>query len=525
MKLTVRDCLELDAFRPCIIASGKRNLDNNIRSISVMDTSDLTSSVKENGVREQMVLTSFSGMKNDAKLQNKVIKELASSGVSALVVLRCGNNLDEIDAKNIEIAEASGLPLIVIPEDNNTSYSDFIDQVMHHILLGDEPSNNLINNTISHLMDFDRYKTFPAALKEAAVNNAFQAVLISKDFNPVLVVETRHKVTVLDAVRKLQKRYSNDDRGIYGILDVEGIAAYWGSIVIGRDDYFLLLVDNEENYSAVDITKLAEIIELAIGMWKYNPVRDVKAEFIKALMRGNKNLAYTLKEEMEPKSANLLSVFYGKGINNHSARDVIEKYEGESGCEVLLINENDETYGIIIEDDIKHDDERKSACLSLFENLKEVSKDIRVFHCTGIDNIGSAADGFSLINETWTFVESVFPYKRVFSKYELALVSNCINLQLQGGHIKRNYAELLEPFNREVGGNKAKQLIDTLETFVLDAGMNSSKTSVIMGIHTNTVQYRLKRINEVLGVDITGNRVIPALTIALALKRLERAID
>ena len=38
---------------------------------------------------------------------------------------------------------------------------------------------------------------------------------------------------------------------------------------------------------------------------------------------------------------------------------------------------------------------------------------------------------------------------------------------------------------------------------------------------TNTVQYRLKKINEILGAEITGNRVIPGLTIALALQRLE----
>lgn len=51
--------------------------------------------------------------------------------------------------------------------------------------------------------------------------------------------------------------------------------------------------------------------------------------------------------------------------------------------------------------------------------------------------------------------------------------------------------------------------------------MNSSNTAEFMDIHANTVQYRLKRINDILGVEITGNRVIPGLTIALALRRLE----
>ena len=86
----------------------------------------------------------------------------------------------------------------------------------------------------------------------------------------------------------------------------------------------------------------------------------------------------------------------------------------------------------------------------------------------------------------------------------------------------RNYTDLMMAFRKE-SDNKSKQLLDTLETFVLDAGMNSSKTAEFMGIHTNTVQYRLKKINEMLGAEITGNRVIPGLTIALALQRLEAA--
>lgn len=72
---------------------------------------------------------------------------------------------------------------------------------------------------------------------------------------------------------------------------------------------------------------------------------------------------------------------------------------------------------------------------------------------------------------------------------------------------------------------RANSLWIPLVTFVLDAGMNSSKTAEFMDVHANTVQYRLKKINEMLGVEITGNRTIPGLTLALALKRLERAMN
>ena len=62
MKVTVNDCLGLEAFSPSILAAGKRNIGNRVRSVSVMDASNVETALKNNGVREQIVLTSFYGM-------------------------------------------------------------------------------------------------------------------------------------------------------------------------------------------------------------------------------------------------------------------------------------------------------------------------------------------------------------------------------------------------------------------------------------------------------------------------------
>ena len=465
-------------------------------------------------------------MKNDSLKQAQTVKGLAACGIAALVVFHV-KDMEGVDyAQTIEIAEAMGTPLIFIPEESDYGYADVIEQVMDKLLLGATFNNNLINNTIYHLLDFEKHKTFQAAIKEAAVSNDFQIGLISKDFNPILVVETRNNVTVADAIRILQKKSSGEAGAMYSMTNLNGVITYWGAVNIGDEKYFLLIVDNDDRYSSVEITKLAEIIELAMGMWKYTPERDVKAEFIKALIRGNKSLAYSLKDAMGIKADSILSVFYAKGVNTSDARKKMASYEERSGNEVLSIQDGVETYGLVLLDKPKDEHSgTKFSCIELYDSLKELGKGVRIFHTTGIDGLEGAGDGFRLISETWTLVESVFPFKRVFSKYEMVLVSNCINIQVQGGYIKKNYLDLLEAFNKEMGENKAKQLLETLETFVIDAGMNSGKTSQFMGIHTNTVQYRLKKINEVLGADITGNRVIPGLTIALALKRLEKVIN
>ena len=524
MKLTVNDCLQLEALAAYKLLAGKRNLENKVGSVSVLDAGNAHAAIEENGIREQLVLTSFSGVDSLAE-KKRILSALTREGVSALVLFHQeGRGAKDLSALAVE-AEKIGIPLIQIPEESHVRYADVINQVTDRVLYGDSFKNGLINNTIYHLLNFEKHNDFRLALKDAAISNEFQVVLLSKDFNPILTVETRQRTTIADAIR-MGKEKDVEKNSVYTFIDVNGVLTYWGPITINGEKHFLFIVDNEDNYSAGEITKLAEIIELAMGMWKFTPERDVRAEFLKALVRNNKSLAYSLKDEMNILSEDVLSVFYAKGINTQQARHILSEFETREHMEIMRIEEDDETYGLIMKMPGRRssDTNPKLAALQLFDHLKEGSKTVRIFHATGIDGIEGAADAFRLIGETWTFVESVFPYKRVFTKYELALVINCINLQVQGGHLKKNYMDLLDPFYREMGENKARQLLETLETFVLDAGMNSGKTGTFMGIHTNTVQYRLKRINEVLGAEITGNRVIPGLTMALALKRLERVV-
>ena len=270
--------------------------------------------------------------------------------------------------------------------------------------------------------------------------------------------------------------------------------------------------------------KLSEIIELAIGMWKYTPERDSKAEFIKSAVRGDMSFCYTLLEEAGLKGKNFTSVFYAKDADDAEFLGIINRYKNKHNLGCLTLMDEHDMYGIIYTDEtteLNGEIDVKHICLKMYEELKSGRKQVRIFHMTGMTTLDSAVEGFRLINRTWMGVETVFPFKRVFTKYEMSMVCDCINLNTSGNSIKKMYSDLLEPFEREISQNKGKLLLDTLSTFVLDAGMNSGKTAEFMNIHNNTVQYRLKRINEILGADMTGNRIIPGLTMALAIKRLE----
>lgn len=382
---------------------------------------------------------------------------------------------------------------------------------------------SLLNNTIVHLLNFEKYSNFQQALKEAAISNGFQVILLSEDFNPLILVETRHEKTI-DEILFRSKQAGLGHSDSYRFLDVDGIKTYWGTVEINKSKYYLSIVDNDDRYDVEEITRLAELIELSMGMWRFTPEHDARAEFVKALIRGNKSLAYTIRDEIGLKDDDIVSVFCAKNITEEEGQVILDKYVEKGLFEIIKISEDNEKYGVILKGKkLKSTDNEKDMALRFFDEIKG-NKQVRIFHVTGVEGVESAADAFRLISETSFFVESVFPFKRVFTKYELVMISNCISIQIQGGLLRKNYSELLEPFKKDKD-NKSKQLLETLETFVLDAGMNANKTSDILGIHANTVQYRLKKINDILGVEITGNRVIPGLTLALALRRLENKVN
>ncbi|MBO5513718.1 MAG: PucR family transcriptional regulator [Mogibacterium sp.] len=523
MKINVNDCLKLDAFRGASVIACRENCDRRVRTISVLDEDDLDMGVQRNGVKEQMVITHFWTSKDDADAQAKAVKELGSKGISALVVYLNDRGVTSVAPKTIEAAESVGLPLITINDTGRVTYSMLIEEVLDKILYGENYSDNILNNTIYHLLNFDRHSNFPSALREAALHNNYQVVLMTEEFNTILTVETRHLVKIEDAVSAARKLDAFNMTG-FTRVEIEEVITYWGFINIKDKKYILVIVDNEDDYSSSEMTKLAQTIELAIGMWKYTPDRDSRAEFIKSAVRGDVSFCHTLLDESGLRGMQFSSAFYIKNVgeNENDFLNLLSAHRIKMDCGMLITSEAGEIYGIVYaEGGQERGIEIKNSCLKMFDEIKGLCKEEKIFHVTGTETLETCIDGFKMINKTAKYIEKIFPYKRMFSKYEISMVSDCVYMEEGSQSQRKMYLDLLEPCEREVSKNKGNMLIETLSTFVLDAGMNSGKTAKFMDIHNNTVQYRLKKANEILGAEMTGNRVIPGLTMALALKRLE----
>ena len=338
MKITVEDCLRLDAFKNSTVEACGRKSDRRVRSVSVFDEVDLDAGVERNGVQEQMVLTHFWQIKDDVDAQCRVISGFGKKQIAAVVVFLNENGVPVLDSKVIKAAEENGLLLISLPDSGEITYAMLIEQVLDKILYGHNYSDNLLNNSIYHLLNFEKHSNFQSALKEAAVHNDYQVVLMTLEFNPILTIETRHKETIENAISIAKKRDITHS-SVFTQVEISDVVTYWGTIDINGEKHILMIVDNNDDYSAVEITKLAEVIELAMGMWKYTPERDSRAEFIKAAVRSDLAFCYTLIDEADMKNKVFISSFYANGIDNSDFIDIVDEYKIKHNLGILPLVE------------------------------------------------------------------------------------------------------------------------------------------------------------------------------------------
>ena len=210
MKVTVKDCLELEGFANARVLAGGKNLEGEVRQISVLDACLPEDYDLIDTAETEILLTGFMGIRDDAEKQCSLIREIAEKGCAALAVFY-GEDSIALDSSVIDTAEMVGMPLISMPAE--ARYSRTISEVMDRVLYGENFSNSLINNTVFHLLNFEKHSSFQDAVREAAINNDFQIFLLSEDFNPVFGVETMHRVPLSDALRIGREKTFDNEKG------------------------------------------------------------------------------------------------------------------------------------------------------------------------------------------------------------------------------------------------------------------------------------------------------------------------
>jgi hypothetical protein len=124
MKMTVRDCLELPAFKKAVIISGKQGLDNRVSAVSFLESGYSPDQIQSNRYRsDEMILSAFFPDGSNEETQLQLIRSIAKEGGAALVLMPPAAISEGWTQHVINLSNDLKLPIISIQDDHELAYS------------------------------------------------------------------------------------------------------------------------------------------------------------------------------------------------------------------------------------------------------------------------------------------------------------------------------------------------------------------------------------------------------------------
>ena len=562
MTITVRDALHFGGLIEAKVIAGASGLDNEIWSVDIIDVPDAAIWFR----RHSLLSTTFYALKDNIEAQLKMLEDIKSCGGSGLIIFSPERYISQIDKQLIKKADELGLPLLEMPD---CSYIDVIVPVMSQIL--DKQVRTLEYTQEVHSMMTD------IVLKGKGLRELLTslALLLEK---PILMADA--DLFLLDAVSPpgtdsnsaplVEKWQMSKGQLPLGEFYPDALLSdlvfskkpsyyQYGSAESDHSDYFFPVVAGDHFYGVLVVSDLEKELErskavaveagaMAISLYilKENAIQEAarksELDFYHELLLGNiKNRESIVSQARQyglETGGSYYVILAELSRDNHTQtgdrttrkereRNFIEK-RLKKLLRLALENENQD--GVVIE-------ALGSLVILVYTTEKKPQEEATVFCRNLLAAIRSFVQGHlgevPLCLAAGDFCPEI---ERISAGYLEAWETIDLGKKLYQGDFTLCYSEMA-PYHlvkRLLAGTKANELfiraykpllqydhekggelVGTLETY-LDCNFSRTKTAEKLHIHRNSLNYRLQKIEELLGCEIDRIDTFPLMLASIS---------
>lgn len=561
MSITVRDALKIGALVNAVVLAGESGLDKEIKAVDIIDVPDAAIWFR----KDSLLSTTFYALKDNIEAQLNMLEDIKACGGVGLIIFSPERYISRIDARLINKADELNLPLLQMPD---CSYIDVIVPVMGQVL--DKQVRALEYAQEVHSMMTD------IVLKGKGLQELLTSLTVLMQ-KPVLMADAN--LLLIDAASPpgekstapLLKKWQ-DVGGRLPLLDFypsgllnemahEKKPTYYqhGSAEADYLDFFFPVVAGDNFYGALIVPDLdtelntakivameAGAMAIALDTLKNIAIREAERknelDFFNELFLGNiKNRENIISQSKQfgldasgcyyviIVELNKESIYYSK--TNGDGLE-LDKEELEKKLFRLLhyAMEKENAEGTVVEalgslvilvrvpDKLEHEAALVYGSELLFKIKKIVEtrmEKVPVYmaagdYCADIERISS---GYM---EAW---ETIDLGKKLFSgdfalTYSGMAPYHLVKRFLPNAENSNLYNKIYEPllrYDREKGG----ELLHTLETYI-ESNFSRTKTAEQLHLHRNSLNYRLQRIEELLGQSVDSLDTFPLLLASIS---------
>ena len=536
MGFTVEDAMRLPSLRNAKLAGGKAGLKNNVFGINVFDfklsenLQDRFFAKDDRHLSNQIVITSFSFMQDDEALQCKYLRKLCEIGESALVLYYVGVIVKTLSDRLVATADEIGFPLIVMPIGRiDLRYGDLISEVSASVLSDRIHYNgSLVTDIIGQVSRLPSEKqTIDSVLTLLSGKLRVSVVLTDSSLNELGCAQwPSNDLNLIDIMTEENVSHHIKRRKVFA--PIEGSYIWFVPIHDrGVDPMRLFLIEEGTVLDDILVEMAKQTVQLAVELWSNRHSAVLTSELVKAIINDEPIRMRRLSEvlNIDIKSIHTTWIIRCTDGRSSFSDEMIKSVRGTMNSldsEIIL-----EPYRTPLgtSDDL----------ILFFRNpldaklLDDCSKSIIYnLHSLGCEHVyltmldykattAHVRKAFAIWNETEATARAVFPNLEIFHESEIELVRQCNEVIKLGEASIAAATGCLDGLDERHGSD---EFLKTLEVYYLDADMNMQTASEILGVHKNTIKYRINMVCDALGHSVSNPVTTSRLTIALAIRRL-----
>lgn len=534
MSVTVADCLELPALRKAEVVAGKCGLDKIVTAVSVLEYAQVAALVDGLFIGNELIISALVSIKDNVEEQCALIRRLNEMGEVGLILYYVGIFIPALDSKLLQTADQLDFPLICMPQGRiDFRYSEAISEVLEAIVKDQMQEPHFVSSMIDLIAQLqDRQRTIDTVLRMLSDRLRCSLILVDLMYEPngyaawPMSADWNYKDT-LDYIKLI--KMPEIQQMIPMKLDNTYVNIFRIPITGDQGTRMqLVAIDETRLLTKLNLKQAAEVIELFVSIWKYD-FRHVGAdELLRAIVNDEPDKMRHIAKVLSLDVASLDSMW----VIKENQQDIhTEELRTRNAHRVILtklfLQEHYKRAMVdIFEDNViavmncsQYAELYEGLAESFIESLNDMSPPVTLAEYTHLATTTDVRHAYTLLQQCFSIVRRIYPYKRILGAYEVQFASTCLNIINEGEAAVERMLYPIEPLR--VQDDKI-DLIDTLAVFLLDAHNSLQKTGALMFLHKNTVKYRINKIKQCLGYDVSKMPEAYNLYLAVALDRLIR---
>lgn len=526
MGLTVSDVMKLPSMVGAEVIAGHAGLSKPVESISVLEygatTEILDQLFRDNTfVGNELVVTAFANIQDDVDAQCYNVRRYHAVGSVGIIVYYVGIILPEIDRKLIDVCDELGFVLISMPPKKITlRYSEVITEVLFSIFREQQKNRFFVSSILDRLSGLPTEQRNISTLLHMLSEHLRASVVLTDRkgkldtavFWPWIIAER-----LSGQVPAWIKKMASNTRFPVPLEDTTGWLYRCPTLLSDSDDLQLYLLKFDEQLTDDILWQSSELIRLFIHIWNKNHGKFVTSELVRAIINGNQLQMNRLAEvfHIQVKDLNQMWIFLPMSEGNSYDEKLLQRCTDclSHSSPTFVISYYEENL-IAFAKGAASASQRESIEQDLIQCLADLEDPYEIVCCNCLDTIESVRNAYLNSVRYLDIARKIYPAKKILHLSDVLFAMTCKQI-IDEPNALDQYMPILSHLKRAT-----PEIVSTVSAYLLDADSNMAKTAKLQFVHLNTIKYRLRSAQDLLGYAPSQMPDAYPLYVAAALMRI-----